>query len=329
LDTGRHLNAAGLGLYRLINWRRIMDVEGGARGLTAWVGIDCGYSQMSIAVLDQDGHVLAIERTRLPRGDGHSGEVALARVLVLLERLHGLSHPPARLAGYCYDHSGVVEAFRGRGWTVIEAKPLNDVVGIYGLTDMRGNVVVGGCGSWPQVVYIDQANAVCWPGEDVAAEMPEWQLSGWRYAGFLKDLSKRNDLGRWSWLKQAVIEKLRCEDLDRSRGNWGALGPLLPEVLEHVDARRFLSAAADAVVETRNVLWKHSGCNFAPGVVIGGGAVSDERIWALLHSEFESRSIEVERAEGDPAVGLARFAMKNPHADAWAFLGQVKPSWLR
>ena len=127
LDTGRDHNAAGLGLYRLINWRRIMDVEGGARGLTAWVGIDCGYSQMSIAVLDQDGHVLAIERTR-PRGDGHSGEVALARVLVLLERLPGC-RTRQRLAGYCYD-LGVVEAF-GPRWTVIEAKPLNDVVGIW------------------------------------------------------------------------------------------------------------------------------------------------------------------------------------------------------
>jgi len=96
-----------------------------------------------------------------------------------------------------------------------------------------------------------------------------------------------------------------------------------------VEARRFLSAAADAVVETRNVLWKHSGSDDAPGVVIGGGAVGDEMIWAFLRSEFESRSVEVERAEGHPAEGLARFAMRNPQADAWAFIGQVKPSWLR
>jgi hypothetical protein len=307
----------------------MLDVKGGARGVTAWVGIDCGYSQMSVAVLEQDGHVLAAERTRLPSGDGHSREVALARVRVLLERLNGLSHLPVRLAGYCYDHSGVVEAFRGSGWTVIGADPLNDVVGIYGLTDMRGNVVVGGCGSWPQVVYIDKANAVCWPGEDVAAEMPEWPLSGWRYARFLLDLSRRDDLGLSSWLKEAVIERLGGEDLDRSSGSWGALGPLLPEVLERVEARRFLSAAADAVVETRNVLWKHSGSDDAPGVVIGGGAVGDERIWTFLRSEFESRSIDVRRAEGHPAEGLARFAMRNPQADAWAFIGQVKPSWLR
>lgn len=308
----------------------MLVAEGGVRDLTRWVGIDCGYSHMSIAVLDQTGHVLAVERTHLPRGDGHSRGVALARVRVLLERLHGLSHLPVRLAGYCYDHSGVVEAFRASGWTVVDSKALNDVVGIYGLTDMRSNVVVGGCGSWPQVVYIDGANAVCWPGDDVVAEMPEWPLSGWSYARFLLGLSRRHDLGRLSWLREAVIESLSGEDLDRSSGRrWGALGPLLSEVLEHEEARRFISAAANAVAETRNVLWRHSASVKAPGVIVGGGAVSDERIWAVLRDELRSRSVYVERVEGDHAVGLARFAKRNPEADAWAVVGKVRPSWLR
>lgn len=303
-------------------------MKGGACGLTGWVGIDCGHSHMGIAVLDQAGHVLAVERTHLPRGDGHSKDVALARVRVLLERLHGLSHLPVRLAGYCYEHSGVHEAFRDCGWTAVDSKALNDVVGIYGLTDMRGNVIAGGCGSWPQVVYIDEANAVCWPGNDVVAEMPEWPLSGWSYAELLLNLSKRNDLGRLSWLRKAVIERLGGEDLEQSSDSWGALGPLLPQVLEHAEVRRSLSASANAVVEIRNVLWRYSALDDAPGVVIGGGAVDDERIWAILRSEFRSRFTEVERVEGDPAVGLARFAKRNPDADAWAVIGQVRPSWL-
>ena len=57
-----------------------------------------------------------------------------------------------------------------------------------------------------------------------------------------------------------------------------------------------------------------------------GRAVSDERIWAVLRDGFD-RSYG--RVEGDHAVGLARFAKRNPEADAWAVVGKVRPSWLR
>ena len=55
---------------------------------------------------------------------------------------------------------------------------MNDVVGVYGLTEMRGHAVVAGCGSWPQVVYLDPQNSVRWAGRDAAEELPNWLLSG-------------------------------------------------------------------------------------------------------------------------------------------------------
>lgn len=293
-----------------------------------WVGLDCGHSHMGLAVLDETDRVLAIERTSQPSGDGHSREIALARLNVLLDRVSHLKGYPAILAGYCYEHSGVCEAFRDAGWRVVGLKALNDVVGIYGLTDMRGNTVAGGCGSFPQVVYVDRTNSIRWPGEDVVAEMPGWPLSGWNYAELLLSLSQRDDLPEIGWVRQEVLERLGGERLEQSSDRWGSLGPLLPRVLDCPDVRQFLATAAHAVLTIRDVMWRYAAVDDPPCVVIGGGAVEDERVWNALQSELRARSLSVKRVVGEPAVGLARYARRFPDADAWAVIGQVRPCWL-
>lgn len=150
-----------------------------------WVGIDQGFSQMGLAVLGPGGDVLASEQTREPAGDGHAREVALARLRTLLARVEVWRDVPVHLAGYCYEQSGVAQAFAAAGWSVAGTKGLNDVLGVYGLTAMPGNVVVAGCGTYSQVVYVDKHQSVRWPGDDVAERLPEWLLSGRAYSEFL------------------------------------------------------------------------------------------------------------------------------------------------
>lgn len=292
-----------------------------------WVGIDCGFSQMSMAIIDERDRILAVERTRQPRGDGHQREVALARLRELLTRLRSLRDEPVWLAGYCYDHADVYEAFEQEGWTVAGGTPLNDVVGVYGLTDMPGHVVVCGCGSWSQVVYADRANAILWPGDDVSGMMPKWLLSGWAYANFLVDFAAQNPRTQLA-LARAIEEKLGGTSIDRADGRWGELGPLLSSLVDRPDVRRFLSQAAAAVVETRDLFWRVIRSTEAPGIVIGGGAVRDDRLWAVLEFELQSRGVRALRVVGEHAVGLARFAKHNPGVNAWSFVGAKKPSWL-
>lgn len=292
-----------------------------------WVGIDCGFSQMSIAIIDGSERALVVERTRQPPGDGHERDVALARLRELLKRLRSLRDEPVWLAGYCYDHAGVYEAFEQEGWSVADGTALNDVVGVYGLTDMRGHVVVCGCGSWSQVVYVDRANAIRWPGEDISGMMPTWLLSGWAYANFLVELAAQHP-GTQSALARAIEEKLGGTSIDRADGRWGDLGPLLSSMIDHREIRRFLAQAADAVLETRDLLWRTVRSAEAPGIVIGGGAVRDDRLWAVLELELQSRGVRALRIIGENAVGLARFAKHNPGANAWSFVGAKKPSWL-
>ena len=310
-----------------------------------WVGIDCGFSQMSAAVVDESGRVLAVERTREPPGDGHTRDVALARLRRLLERLRGVrdkSGGPARLAGYCYDHSGVREAFEQEGWRVEGCTALNDVVGVYGLTAMQGNVVVFGCGSWSQVVYVDPANTIFWPGEEIASAMPDWLPSGSAYARFLVEYVSQTP-GANTGLARVAAEKLGADPaagaIDGSAGRWGELGPLLSSALDLPEVRRFLSQAAAAVRQTRDLFWEavqaaraahgsHGLDVQPPGVVMGGGAVRDDRLWSVLQTELASRGVNATRVVGEHAVGLARFARHNPGANAWAYLGEKKPSWL-
>src|SRR5690606_38540638 len=134
----------------------------------------------------------------------------------VLAKLRPFRGEPVWLAGYCYEHSGVVEAFQQEGWTVAGVTPLNDVLGVYGLTPMAGHAVVCGCGSWPQAVYVDEANHIRWPGEDVAASMPDGLPSGWAYANFLVGHARR-DPGDES-LARAVEEKLGGFSVDRADG---------------------------------------------------------------------------------------------------------------
>ena len=59
------------------------------------------------------------------------------------------------------------------------------------------------------------------------------------------------------------------------------------------------------------------------------GAVRDARLWALLAEQWRAQGARVRRAVGDPAVGLARFAMSYPEAGAWAVIGRRRPAWLQ
>jgi hypothetical protein len=293
-----------------------------------WVGIDQGYSQMGLAIVSADGQVLASVKTREPGGDGHDRDVALARLRGLLGRVHAMRHGPVRLAGYCYAESGVREAFAQAGWTVRGEWALNDVLGVYGLTAMPGHAVVAGCGTYSQVVYIDRRQAVCWPGDDVAAELPEWLLSGEAYAGFVAALSHEEHAGAGAeWVRQ-VAETLGPAAVDVAPATWCRLGPLLSAMLDAPSARAFVERAATAVVQARDVFWRYAQSSRPPDVILGGGAVADDGLWWILAEAVSRHGMRPERAAGDPAVGLARFAMAHPHADAWAFVGRVRPAWL-
>lgn len=118
------------------------------------------------------------------------------------------------------------------------------------------------------------------------------------------------------------------DDLESSGDRWVDLGQLLSRVLEHPAVRRFLGRAADAVLGTRDVLWRNTAVLRPPSIVLGGGAVRDERLWVVLENDLRSRGVNVSRVVGEPAVGLARFAMRNPDADVWGFIGRKRPAWL-
>lgn len=292
-----------------------------------WVGIDQGFSQMGLAILGPGGDVLASEQTREPAGDGHEREVALARLRTLLARVEAWRDVPVHLAGYCYEQSGVAQAFAAAGWSVAGTRGLNDVLGVYGLTAMRGNVVVAGCGTYSQVVYVDEHQAVRWPGDDVAERLPEWLLSGRAYSGFLVEWAGQGADATGD-LRAAVRRLLGPAPVEATPQAWGALGRLLPGLLDEPGSRAFLTRAAAAVLATRDVLWGHSGAARAPEVALGGGAVRDDRLWAPLAGLLAAQGASVARVEGDPAVGLARFALAHPEADPWAVIGLRRPAWL-
>jgi len=293
-----------------------------------WVGIDCGYSQMTIAIIDDKDNLIALKRTYQPAGDGHSREVAIARLKLLLHDLNDFSSIPVKLSGYCYEHSGVIEAFKEAGWTVNGCMALNDVVGFYGLTDMSGNAITFGCGSFSQIVYVDNENNICWPGDDVVAKLPKFMLSGWDYAAFLLDLSKREESRGLSWLRKAVQDTLGADSLEASGHRWGHLGPMMEKLLGTDELKQFLSCAAKSVIQIKNVFMEHlKGCE-PPGIVFGGGAVRSDALWGEFKAELASRGENAIRVEGEPAVGLARFAACNTGANPWSYIGQKRPSWL-
>ena len=289
-----------------------------------WVGIDHGYSQMGLAVLTPEGQVLASVRTQDPPGDGHDRGIALLRLHGLLHRLTALRGTPVRLAGYCYAQSGVHAAFAEAGWSVAGAKALNDVVGVYGLSAMSGDVVVAGCGTFSQVVYVDPRQAVRWPGDDV--RLPEWLLSGQAYARLLATLA--GEAGAPPGWAEQVGAAGGAAGVESAPATWARLGPLLSASLDVPVVRAFVARAATAVRQSRDVLWQQAGTAGPPEVVLGGGAVGDDRLWALLVECLRPLGIRPRRAVGDPAVGLARFALAHPDADPWAVAGRVRPAWL-
>lgn len=263
------------------------------------VGIDCGFTHLTVALLDVTGNMVAIESAREPAGNGHDKHVALARLRNTLEQLRDLRNQPVDLAGYCYNDSGVREAFLDAEWTVVDSVPLNDVVGVYGLTEMRGHVLVGGCGSYSQIVYIDRQNNVCWPADDLMGELPTWLLCGDEYSKFMQ--------GAYAWPNT---------------------GRLLSETIHLPPTQEYLRRAAKAVRETRDVLWRHLDCDEPPRVVLGGGAVRDARLWERLDAILEEFAVKADRVVGTQAVGLARSATLHRKANAWAYIGDRPPSWL-
>ena len=294
-----------------------------------WVGIDQGYSQMGLAVLDARGQVLASAQSRGPVGNGHDREVALARLVRLLAAVDGLRHAPVRLAGYCYQHSGVCEAFAEAGWTVLGVKALNDVMGVYGLTEMHGHVLVAGCGTFSQVVYVDDQQAVRWPGDDVTEQLPEWLLSGGAYARFVVDSARQQTGAPTADPMRRVAEVLGAVPAEPTPPHWAKLGPILSGMVDAPATRAFVRQAGASVIATRDVFWRNLATVQPPDVVLGGGAVRDARLWALLAEQWRAQGARVTRAVGDPAVGLARFAMSYPEADAWAVIGHRRPAWLQ
>jgi len=275
--------------------------------MSLWVGIDQGYSHLAVAVVDRYGVVLRSESTGEPEGNGHDRDVALARLGLLLDRLEDLRAVPVRLAGYCYSHSGVSEAFTERGWGVEDVMALNDVVGVYGLTGMHGHVVVAGCGSWSQEIYMDPQNNVRWAGGDAAQALLDWLLNGNAYARFLREYGLGADLP---------------EDDFRDAGY------RLEALIDHPEVRAFVRRAAEAARKNRDVFWRYCGQQEAPLLVMGGGAVRGDAVWRVLEEELVNVGVHPTRVTGDQAVGLVRFAMVNPTADPWGFIGSERPSWL-
>lgn len=273
-----------------------------------YVGIDRGSSQMAVAVVRADGTVLrhVLTRTPLTPDDEVGGD--LARLASLLPRIADHRGRPVTLAGHCYESSGVRELFRDARWTVRRVFAFNDAVNHYGLGSMPGNVVLAACGTWPQVVYIDAANNVRWPGDDVA--LPAWTLSGRAYAEFL--VSRRPHL-------VSVLSSPR---------RWIGLGRLLGPALTAPDVPAFVEAGADAAVRAHRVLWEASGVPDIPRMVFGGGAVRDDRIWSIVRARFERAGVPATRVRGRPAVGAVRYARANPDADVWGYVGDRRPSWL-
>jgi hypothetical protein len=293
-----------------------------------WVGIDCGYSQMTIAILDDRVNIIALERTCEPIGDGHDRGVAIARLKVLVNRLKDFSCVPVKLSGYCYDNSGIIETFREAGWTVNGCKALNDAVGFYGITNMSGNTIIGECGSFSQVIYVGSDNNIYWPGDDVAAELPNWMLSGWSYASFLLELSKRENTCELTWLRQAVRDILGGGTIKISDNRWSYLGPMLERLNGTTELEQFLARAAESVLKSKDIFMRHMRVCEPPKIILGGGAVQNDELWSELKTEFEKRGEDVIRIEGEPAVGLARFAAYKPNANPWAYIGSKRPSWL-
>lgn len=266
-----------------------------------WVGIDCGYSHLCVAVLDDAGNVLAVEDAHHPQGNGHDRDVALARLQHILTRLSDFRNHPVHLAGYCYDDSGVESAFSSSGWSVVGSTALNDVVGIYGLTRMRAHALVAGCGSHSQLVYIDSNNNVCWPSDRLAQQLPDWLLCGSAYAQFMH------------------------EGGDRS---WTEYGALFATLTNLPNTRAYLQRAADVARETRDAFWQACGSQEPPALVMGGGAIKDDRVWERLEVELNARGITANRVLGVHAAGLVRYALAHPLANAWSFVGDQPPGWL-
>jgi hypothetical protein len=297
-------------------------------GTQRWVGIDQGWSQMGLAVLGAADDVLVVHRTREPSGNGHDHATALARLRGLLARADAFRHAPVHLAGFCYEGSGVAETFAEAGWTVAGTKALNDVVGPYGLTPMPGHVVAACCGTYSQVVYVDDRHAIRWAGGDV--RLPDWHLCGEAYAGFLVERARTAPA---TPLARAVRDTLGGTLPPAGEGvptaRWADLGPLLSAAIDSDPAARaFLTRAAAAVVDARNVLCGAAKRPDRCPIVLGGGAVADDRLWAFLSEQWRAVGVRVDRAAGEPSVGLARYARRHPDADPWSHVGSQRPGWL-
>jgi len=267
---------------------------------TIWAGIDCGYSHLTVSLLDDLGETLIICDAREPLGNGHDPSVALARLQAILPQLQKWRTAPITLAGYCYTDAGVRAAFEAAGWRVVDAVALNDVVGVYGLSQMEANVVVAGCGSFSQLIYVDHYHNICWPSDQLVAELPVWPLSGEAYGDFIQRAYP-----------------------DRTY-------QLLSESLDQVATQHYLRQAAQTITAIRNAFWHASGLASAspPKVVVGGGAIRHEGLWQWVAQALMEVDCSLERVQGEQAIGLIRYAVRHRTANAWGYIGDRPPSWL-
>ncbi len=286
-----------------------------------WVGVDAGDSQVGVAIVDLSGSVLAESRVveALPEPSPERRGAVEGRLATALEELEGFVSRPVIVAGDA-------KPFLHQGWNVRDAIMLNDIIGHYGRTSMPGNCIVAACGSYRQVVWVDDDHNIRWPSDDLAHRLPHWLLSGHAYATLLT-----SELALPAVRK--LLELARCDPLTAAEPGhaalWRDLGVVLADNLDDRRVSAFVLEAATAAAETFHVFREEIGADHPPPTfVLSGGAVIHNELWALVQATLRSHSIVAERPnQPSPAVGTALYAMRYRDRDHWSHLGAKPPGW--
>ena len=282
-----------------------------------WVGLDRGSSQLSIAVVAEDGTLLGeAQNLVLPAVQGRAAR-DVERLRSLLPTLDQFRGRNLVLVGEAGDD--FVQLLRAEGWVVARTVAFNDVVNHFGLGEMPGNCIVAACGSWHQVVWIDHERNVRWPGEDVTSLCPEWRLRGYSYVEFL--LKRHRDV---------LPPGSRTNDLlgQEHAPMWRQIGGIFASLAEERDVLQFLEDGAARLVETYRVFCHAANPPGLPSMAMGGGALADDRVWSVVASAVERAGIPLTRLMGSPAVGAVRFAQRYGDRQVWGWFGECRPGWL-
>lgn len=277
-----------------------------------WAGVDFGSSQLTVAIEGDDGALLAAEQIVGPAFTA-AGRDEGTRVRALLPSLARVRKAPVMVAGAASDE--VVEAFRREGWVVAGSVQFNDVVNHYGLGQMRGNTVVAACGSGVQVVWFDDESNVRWPSDELAMACPEWLLFGQAYVRFLRE--------RYPDLVPIDSDVFSF----RQAPLWRALGGQLAVRAADPAVEGFLRDGARAVAETFRLFQDATGGD-QPWLELSGGALSDDRVWAIVSDELARSGLHACRLGGMAARGAIAYARRYGDRDFWGWFGKKKPSWL-